>query len=109
LSRQNLDQTAIGGDPVFQEKLDGSVAKNAESKLFRAQPFEIPRNAQGNVFENLEARKIVQSYQWGERPEICRIGVFDAKQGNSKHLFGGYGPPLPPLRGKVAFAPAKAG
>jgi hypothetical protein len=32
------------------------------SKLFRAQPFWIPRNAQGNVFENLETSKNISIF-----------------------------------------------
>ncbi len=31
--------------------------KNAISKLFRAQPFEIPRSAKRNLFKNLESEE----------------------------------------------------
>jgi hypothetical protein len=54
---QNLDQMAVVDHPVFQDEWRAGFLKNKISKLFRPQPFEIPRNAQGNVFENLEASK----------------------------------------------------
>jgi hypothetical protein len=38
-------------------KFEVTLPKNATSKLFRPQPFEIPQNGQRNVFENLEAFK----------------------------------------------------
>ncbi|MGA2794465.1 MAG: hypothetical protein ABSE69_13215 [Roseiarcus sp.] len=54
-AQQKIDERPIVGDPVFQEVLESAFAKNAVSKFFRAQPFEIPRFAQIKVCEKLQA------------------------------------------------------
>jgi hypothetical protein len=46
--------------PEIPHNVSGFIAKFDISKLFRAQPFDIPQNRQGNVFENLEAAKITE-------------------------------------------------
>jgi len=53
-TKQKIDERPIFGDTVFQEVLESAFAKNAISKFFRRQPFEILRNRQIKIWKSLQ-------------------------------------------------------
>jgi hypothetical protein len=65
----------------------GEFLKNYISKVFRAQPFEIPRNAQGNVFENLEASKNISIFSMKGKAGNLRIRCFLAQNKEIPNIY----------------------